>query len=90
MTTERLHQGDLLDGNAKEGNRRWIAVILDEQEIETAIEEINEESGTDYTIADLDGREGKVCEKYCDLLLQGGGLQWDETLKEIVKNYLES
>ncbi len=71
---EVLHQGDLISGSGKGRNRRWIAVVLHEQEIRDACES----TGVDFCNLDLDS----VVEQYTEALLGDGG--WYESLKTIV------
>ncbi|HEX7033699.1 MAG TPA: hypothetical protein VF172_11935 [Nitrososphaera sp.] len=71
---ELLHQGDLISGSEEDGNRRWIAAVLHEQEIRDACES----TGTDFCTLNLDS----VVKRYTDALLGDGG--WYESLKTIV------
>lgn len=71
MKFKDLHQGMQIPGD-KEPNRRWIAVILDEQEIIEAARQ----QDIDPDALDFD----YVARKYSDAMLH----DWDETLKIIV------
>ncbi len=71
---EVLRQGDLISGSKRGKDRRWIAVVVHEQEIRDACES----TGIDFDTLDLDS----VVNKYTDALLDDGG--WYESLKDIV------
>ncbi|MEP0826826.1 MAG: hypothetical protein HRF40_15250 [Nitrososphaera sp.] len=73
---EVLHQGDLISGSRKDRDRRWIAVVLHEQEIRDACES----TGVDFCNLDLDS----VVEQYTEALLGDGDGGWYESLKTIV------
>lgn len=74
IAPEFLGQGDLISGSKEGRNRRWIAVVLHEDEIRNACES----RGIRFNTLDLD----TVVKQYTDALLGDGG--WYESLKTIV------
>lgn len=78
----KLTQGSLVAENP----RRWIAVILDEQEIKEAVDAVRAEDESDIQYEDLDELGlRQIVRRYTDGLLSGGE-NWFEVLKEAVRS----
>lgn len=74
VSSGNLYQGDLISGSKERRDRRWMAVMLHEEEIRAACES----TGIDFDTLDLDN----VVKRYIDALLGDGS--WYASLKAIV------